>query len=274
MKLTASQLDEFKDSKELMYKDDATVWYLEPNFQKPFLANNNIRQAIMMAIDKEGLVETVHKNVNTPHYSLTPKGVGMKGVEKDFVEEMGGGKVVHYNPEKSKELFALGLKELGLEKAPKISLILNDSGSNKKTGEYIQENLRVNLGLEVEIEVMTFKERLQRTKNGTFDLILSGWGADYQDPMTFLDLFITNGGNNHGKYSNSEYDELIKFAQTTVDEKARIDALHKVEDIIAKELPILPLFQVRSLFIAKPRVEGIHLSSFGPEYILKDAKIK
>lgn len=119
-------------------------------------------------------------------------------LEKDFVEEMGGGKVVHYNPEKAKELFALGLKRIRLEKAPKISLILNDSGSNKKTGEYIQENLRVNLGLEVEIEVMTFKERLQRTKNGTFDLILAGWGADYQDPMTFLDLFVTNGGNNHG----------------------------------------------------------------------------
>lgn len=128
----------------------------------------------MMAIDKEGLVETVH--VQHPHYSLTPKGVGMKGVEKDFVEEMGGGKVVHYNPEKAKELFALGLKELGLEKAPKISLILNDSGSNKKTGEYIQENLRVNLGLEVGNRSYDgFKERLQRTKNGTFDLILAGW---------------------------------------------------------------------------------------------------
>lgn len=56
---------------------------------------------------------------------------------------------------------------------------------------------------------MTFKEKIkQRMGTNNFDIILAGWGADYQDPMILsLDLFVTNGGNNHGKFSNKEYDE-------------------------------------------------------------------
>lgn len=69
---------------------------------------------------------------------------------------------------------------------------------------------------------MTFKERLQRNKNGTFGFNFSWMGADYQDPMTFLDLFVTNGGNNHGKYSNSEYDELINLLKLLLMKKQEL----------------------------------------------------
>lgn len=163
--LTTEQAQEFKDSTELQKVDKALVWYIEYNVNNDFLKNVKIRQAISQAVNKEEIVETVFNGVNTAAYSLTPKGVGMNGVSKDFVEEMNGGFVAKFNPENAKKLFEEGLKELGLESAPKISIILNDSGSNKKIGEAIQEYLRVNLGLEIEIELMTFKERLQRMKS-------------------------------------------------------------------------------------------------------------
>ena len=136
------------------------------------------------------------------------------------------------------------LKELGLQSMPKISIIVNDAGLNKKIAETLQENFRVNLGIEVDVELIAFKERLQRMHNANYDIALAGWSADYLDPMTYLDLFVSNSGNNHGKYSNPQYDALIKEAKTTNDPNKRFEAFKKAEEIIAKDVPIAPLFQI------------------------------
>lgn len=273
VKLTAEQLEEYKDSSELHTVNQASLWYLEYNTTNKFLSNKNVRKAILEAIDKENIVETIYNGIYEASYSLTPKNVGMKGLEKDFVEEAGT-TVPKFNVEQAKADLAKGLAELGMDKAPTLSIILNDGGSNKKVGELIQEMLRSNLGLELNIEVMTFKERLQRMKNKNFDIILAGWSADYQDPMTFLDLFVTNGGNNHGGYSSKEYDENIRIAKTTTDKKERVNAMIKVENLIGEDLPIAPLFQPRNIFLAKEKVKGLSFTSIGSDMVFNKLRIE
>ncbi|MCG4607146.1 ABC transporter substrate-binding protein, partial [Bifidobacterium longum] len=84
-----------------------------------------------------------------------------------------------------------------------------------KIGEFLKGELEKNLpGMKVTIKQQPFKNKLDLENKGDFEFSFAGWGPDYQDPMTFLDLFLTDGPYNRGKWSNKEYDKLIKDAQT------------------------------------------------------------
>jgi oligopeptide transport system substrate-binding protein len=61
---------------------------------------------------------------------------------------------------------------------------------------------------------------------------MSGWGPDYSDPMTFLDLFLSTNENNHGGYNSSKYDNLIKQAMVEMDSARRVKILHEAEKLL------------------------------------------
>lgn len=89
--------------------------------------------------------------------------------------------------------------------------------------------------MEVEVEIVTFKERLSRTRSRQFDILLTGWGADYQDPMTFLDLLMSRSGNNSAHYNSSQYDELVTKAMKSNKKDERINYLFEAERLLAKK---------------------------------------
>ena len=107
---------------------------------------------------------------------------------------------------------------------------------------------------------MTYKERLSRQTNGDFDIALTRWGADYQDAMTFLDLFMTKNGNNNGKYSNPEYDKYVQLAKAEPDKAKRFEYLKKVEEIIANDVPITVLYQVNKYYVVNDRISNYAFS--------------
>lgn len=117
--------------------------------------------------------------------------------------------------------------------------------------------------MEVEVEIVTFKERLSRTRSRQFDILLTGWGADYQDPMTFLDLLMSRSGNNSAHYNSSQYDDLVTKAMKSNKKDERINYLFEAERLLAKEVPIVPLYQETQVHIVNEKVKGIEFSSFG-----------
>lgn len=91
-----------------------------------------------------------------------------------------------FDANKAKESLEKGLKELNLDKLPQITLLADERGNNRRLVENLQEQFRVNLGIDIDVQIVTFKERLNRVNLGNFDIALLAWGADYQDPMTFF----------------------------------------------------------------------------------------
>jgi len=89
---------------------------------------------------------------------------------------------------------------------------------------------------------------------GDFDIVYAGWGADYNDPMTFLDLWVTGGGNNTAFYSNPEYDKLIKQANSTNDNAVRMKAMHEAEKLLMEDMPIGPLYFRGRAYLQRPYV--------------------
>ncbi|WP_064592133.1 peptide ABC transporter substrate-binding protein [Streptobacillus moniliformis] len=258
--ITSEQLQEFKNDPRLVKVELGRTFYLSLNMTADMFKNQKIREAILLAIDREGLIETVFENSKSSTYSFTPKNVGIKGLKEDFVKELGEtfGK---FNVEKAKALFEEGKKEMGIDKFQTINLVVNEGGSNKKVVEKVQEDLRVNLGIDVNIEIVTFKERLKRMRSKEFDIVLTGWGADYQDPMTFLDLLTTKSGNNSSKYNSPEYDELIDKALKSVDRKERVQYLFEAERLLAKDIPIIPLYQETRNFLVSDTVKNMKFGS-------------
>ncbi|MBH1939355.1 peptide ABC transporter substrate-binding protein [Mobilitalea sibirica] len=232
--------------------DDGSSWYLEFNLAEPALANKNLRKAITYAIDSPSFTANIVKNNSKPATGFTPP--AMNGLEKKFTEEVGE-LIPAFDPEQAKELYATALQELGVDKV-ELTMISGDSDVAVQYAAYVQEQLKVNLGLEIEVEIMTFKSRLERMSNKDFSIVYAGWGPDYNDPMTFLDMFETGGGNNHSSYSSEAYDELLDKVRAELDPAVRMGYLYELEKLLCEDLPIAPIYWRSRDYIVSGKIAG------------------
>lgn len=218
--------------------DDGSVFYLEYNTTDPYLQNKTLRKALTYAIDKQAFVDAIIKNVSKPATSFTAPVIN--GLNKKFYEEVGE-LVPAFNKDEAKKLYDKALEELDVDKI-ELSMICDDGDTAIKYASFIQEQLRANLGLEIKVESMPFKSRLERMSNKDFSMVFAGWGPDYNDPMTFLDMFETGNGNNHTSYSSAEYDELLDKVRVELDAKKRFGYLVDLEKLLMEDLPIGPVY--------------------------------
>lgn len=262
---------QFKNKPDYQVIPEATVAYLNLNHKNKLFTNLKIRKAIDMAIDKETLVGRVLKDASTPAYSIVPPNINANESKK--VRELAPQKET-YNIAEAKKLWNEGLQELGLTKAPVISLVGDDRDTAKVTMEYLKDQLNKAFGAEIEITSVPFKQRLKRGENGEFDLILYLWNADYNDPMTFLDIFETGSSFNNGKWSNAEFDSLIKKSRTNSNFEERTQDLIKAEQIALDEMTMVPLYHRNRVAAVKPYVKGLVYHAIGAEYSLKWADVE
>jgi oligopeptide transport system substrate-binding protein len=275
-KLASDIVPQYEGDPNLVEWLEPTIFWIKMNQQNEALANENIRRAIATAINKEDLATSILNNGSVPaNYAVPAEFV--KGPDgKDFRE--GNGNMLTYNAEEAKKLWETGLKEIGKDSVELVYLG-GDTETSKKTDAYIKNQLETNLpGLTVKVESVPFSVRLDRDIKMDYDLQFAGWGPDYTDPMTFSDLWITNGGNNKMAYSNPEYDKLLEDAQTTLatpdKEKERWEALQKAEKILLEEdAALAPIYQRASTVLVADKVDGYVYHLIGPEYSLKWAKV-
>ena len=239
--------------------DDGSTFYLEYNTTDKMLSNVNLRKAITYAIDKQAFIDSIVKNDSKAATSYTAPAVA--GYEKKFYEEVGS-LVPNLDIEKAKEYYALALEELGVDKV-QLTMICDDSDTAIKNAAFVQEQLKVNLGIDLTVESMPFKSRLERMSNKDFSIVFAGWSPDYNDPLTFLDIFETGNGNNHTSYSNPEYDELLNKVRSELDSKTRNEYLIELEKMLMEEQPIGPIYWRSRDYIVSGKIEsGVYRSAF------------
>ncbi|MGE5591096.1 MAG: peptide ABC transporter substrate-binding protein [Bacillota bacterium] len=267
----AEFLEQYKSKGVVKTRAEATTWYIQFNNKDNIFKNQNIRKAFSLAIDRQTFVDKVLANGSIPATTYTPGTIaGANGPFKDLV-----GDVLKTTADVAGAKAALeaGLKELGLSKLPPISFLSGDSERAKKWAVAIQEMWKQNLGAEVNIETVAFKVRLDRMTKGQYQIVFAGWGGDYNDPMTFIDMWVTDGGNNDSFYSNADYDKYVNEAKTTDDQGKRMEAMKNAEKILLEELPIAPVFHPAWNFIQKPYVEGIQRFAVGADMDFKTASV-
>ncbi|TCP52880.1 oligopeptide transport system substrate-binding protein [Tumebacillus sp. BK434] len=267
--LVRDQVDRYKDTAEYSTQAELTVGYLQFNEKKvKALTNSKIRRALTASIDGDAWSDIIYHNGSIGATGLVPPGTS-NGDGGEFRKDNGDLINRKETAAKAKELLAEGLKEVGLDKMPTIKILMDDGDTSKKSGEFIKEQWRTALGVDVEIENVPFKLRLQRSNQGDFDIVFSFWGADYNDPMTFLDMWITDGDFNEAGYSNPKYDDLIKKAQAEPDAKKRMGYLYDAEKILMEDMPIGPIVHRAVARVSRPYIKDWTPRNFGPDYDLK-----
>ncbi len=240
--------------------DDGGNWYFQFNTTKKPFNNRKVRKAMTLGIDVQTYIDTVILDDSKAGQSFTTPAVQ----NGEFYEKVGE---LYDRSNKDftdiKAMLEEGLKEEGMSLADFKPVLLGDVGDSAlKMYAFFQEQWRVNLGVDVEIDQVEFKTRLERMDTQQFDVVLAGWSLDYNDPMTYLDLWLTDGGNNQGKYSNPEYDALITGAFKESDPAKREAMLIEAEKIIAEDMPAGIINYSTRNYVTSERLKGVGRSAF------------
>ena len=232
---------------EVGVKPARSSYYLIVNTEDEFMSNQNLRLALAYSIDKQALVDTVYQNDNQPMTSFTPPAI-MGANDSSFQEALLGERGEMYpasgDLEKAQEYLQAALEELGCTVDElNLSIDCADDSLRRNCATFLQEQWRQNLGIEnITVNSMQTKQVSANRQSGDYCMSLGGWSPDYNDAINFLDLWVTDGGNNDSFWSNEEYDNLIAQATAEADVEVRQQYLFDAEEILAAEMPIIPLY--------------------------------
>jgi oligopeptide transport system substrate-binding protein len=191
-----------------------------------------VRKAMALAIDKRRLVEKITRAGEKVASHLVPPGVA------NYSSPEGLG----YDPELARKLLAEAGYPGG-QGFPRVDYMFNSVKTHEKIAVELQEMWARELGIHIELRNLEWKVFLQAQSRLEFGLSRSSWIGDYNDPNTFLDMFMSNNGNNRTGWKSERYDSLIREANGKLDAKEREKILQQAELLLIRdELPIAPLF--------------------------------
>jgi oligopeptide transport system substrate-binding protein len=221
------------------------TYYYILSVNKPPLDDPRVRKALSLTIDRKSIVRHVLKGGQMPAFYFTPPRTAGYTCEHHIA----------YDIELAKEL----LDQAGYPEGhnfPPLELLYNTSEMHHTVAQAVQQMWKKNLNITITLTNQEWKVYLASTKSNDYDIARAGWIGDYLDPNTFLDLWITRGGNNRTGWSNDDYDRLIKKASEAENTQERFSLFNKAEDILLNEMPVIPLFFYTKLTLIDPCVRG------------------
>lgn len=244
--------------------NDGSIWYITPNFRPGRMTRNyHFRKALQLVNDNNELVYKVLKNPGfTPARSLFPS--WLKGEHGLFQQEHPPLEVKP-DAKAAREQLEMARRELGLDAFPPLVILAEDKPTAVKNAEYLQDLYARKLGLTVKIDVQIFKQQLAKALAGEFDLELEGWGPDYDDPLTFGDLFSSWNLNNHGAYKNPKLDAEVHIAQRSLDPAVRMAAFAEIQRILIEDVALIPNYERGQMYVQDPRLKGVTHNAIGAE---------
>ncbi|MCI0652392.1 MAG: peptide ABC transporter substrate-binding protein [Planctomycetes bacterium] len=223
-------------------------YFYRINVTRPPLDDVRVRKALALSIDRRAICEKVTKAGERPSYSLVPPGLPSYRNAEMEKEDLA----------RARQLLADAGYGPGGAEFPSIEIHYNTSEKHRDVAEVIQNGWKRDLGIDVKLLNQEWKVYLDSQTNLQYDVSRSAWIGDYDDPNTFLDLFLTGGGNNKTGWGNPRYDRLIAEARKLFDPAERMKVLHDAERILMDELPIIPIYSYVTSDVVAPRLGGFH----------------
>ncbi|MBO1265549.1 peptide ABC transporter substrate-binding protein [Proteiniclasticum sp. SCR006] len=270
--LSGEQVEQFMNDPEFVNVVAGYLWYVSPNQLVAGLENVNIRTGMALAFDKDAIANNILKDGSIPANFPVPTMLATGPDGKDFRET--AGTYLETDKAKAVEYFEAGLAELGVTELT-YTMLVEDTEASINVAQFLQSEWQTTLpGLTVELQTMPKKNRVERMQAGDYELVLTRWGPDYADPMTYLDMWTTGSSNNYGSWSNAEYDAIIEDAKKgdlALDLEARWEALKDAEKIVMDEAVIMPVYQKGDAVMVRSGVEGVEFHSVGINRVFKNA---
>lgn len=281
--LSSEQVKNLKSNNDFTQYPYSLVRFLLYNFKdknavnRKALNNKNIRLALSLSIDRDIVTKKVLGNGST-----LPKGFVANDLAAnpktgiDFAKEQAVKNTVDYNPALAKKYWQKGLQEIGQKSLTFDVLSSNDEADSDQLTQYLQSQWTKELkGIKINITNIPDKSTTSRAQQGNFDIYLSHWGGDFNDPMTFMQIPMTGTSYNYGKWSNSEYDNLVKKAgnQDANNPEKRWNDLVSAAKIVNGNQAITPIYQQTTTYLQNKRVHGIIHNTAGTQWSYKYAYV-
>ena len=257
-------------SGEMKVVDYLGTYYVCYQTQKAPFDDWRVRKAFTLAVDRNYIVTEITQTGQVEAGAYVPAGVyDAAGVEGDDFRTVGGD---YYDPtadsyEANCEEARALLAEAGYpngEGFPVVEYLYNTDDNHKAIAEALQNMWQTELGVTVTLTNQEWGTFLQTRKDGDYSIARNGWIADYNDPMTFLDMWLTGGGNNDAQYSNPDYDAKIQEAKATSDVATRMQLMHEAEDILLEQDWVVnPLYFYTRSYMLADGIEGMYYCPLG-----------
>lgn len=258
-------------SGELDIVDYIGTYYVSYQTQAEPFDDWRVRKAFTLAIDSKYIVEQITQSGQVPATGFVPAGVYDANPTGDDFRTVGGDyweapltdEIYQKNCEEARQLLADAGYPNG-EGFPVVTYLYNTGDAHKAVGEALQQMWQKALNVTVQLQNQEWNAFLETRKNGDFQVARNGWFADYNDPISFLDMWLTGGGNNDGQYSNPEYDAAIKEAKSSADPAVRMTAMHRAEDIImGEDWALGPIYFYTNSYMMKENIKGAFYTPLG-----------
>ncbi|MCF3652531.1 peptide ABC transporter substrate-binding protein [Synoicihabitans lomoniglobus] len=219
--------------------------FMRFNTTRPPFDDVRVRRALTMAIDRTALTDHVFKAGETVATSLNPPGIGGYTARA----------AIGYDPDQARTLLAAAGYPGG-KGFPVVEAMSRAREMNQSLLEAIQQMWRRELGIEMRVAMKEQRVWLDDETQLNYELSNARWIGDYVDPLTFLELFLTDSGNNSTGWGNATYDQLVSRASATADEAQRFELYQQAEAILIAESPIAPIYHGTQSYLIRPEVKG------------------
>lgn len=276
VKLSGDQVDQVTGDPELNVVGAGYMWYITMNgHDVPALNNANMRLAITNAVDRASIVNDVVKDGSVATYTAVPPQFATGPDGTDFsADQTRFADVCADDAAKAAEYYEKAKEELGQDTFT-FELLLEDQTETQNVAAVLKEQIEKALpGVTLNLKVEPKKQRVEDIQNGNYEVCLTRWGPDYADPMTYLNMWVTDNSNNYGLWSNTEYDQIIADCTTgkyITDAEARWSALYDAEKIVMDEAVIAPLYTKADANMIKSNVSNIEFHPVALNRVYKNA---
>jgi len=232
---------------DVTYDTIFATYFYRINCSRPPFSDARVRRALVLAIDRQAIIERAARGGQKPAFTLVPPGLTAYSSPPGLREDV----------QEARRLLA----EAGFPGGAGLgepAILVNKGMGHVPIAEMLQQQWRERLGINVRIEQVEWKVFLDRINRLDYELARGGWYGDYVDPNTFLDLFVTGRGNNNTGWSNKEYDALVDAAANQNDAAARMEDFRRAEAILLDEVPIIPIYFYTQVMLVRPGLEGVY----------------
>ncbi|MCF3650381.1 peptide ABC transporter substrate-binding protein [Synoicihabitans lomoniglobus] len=232
-------------SKFLSQETQLATYFYRFNTQKPPLDDVRVRRALSLAIDREQIVNKVTLGGQLPARNLTPP---------QTAGYTAGDLLTGDVAEAQRLLAEAGFP--GGEGFPRLEILFNTNDGHRRIAEAIQQMWRVNLGVDIGLYNQESKVQSDSMRNGDYEIARYAWIGDYLDASTFLELMLSDSGNNQTGWANADYDRLVNEARYVLDPAQRFTLYREAERILMAESPIAPIYFYVNSSLQVPELKG------------------
>ena len=247
---------------EIIPEPSLGVAYCDFNVNKKPFDDVRVRKAFALAIDRKIITDKILMSGQRPATGFICDIVPGTTSEKDFRTEGGEFLPENANIEQARKLLA----EAGYPEGknfPKVSYKYNSNPGNKILAEVLQGMWKKNLGIEVELLNEEWKVFIETRRKHNFDIARAAWLLDFCDAANLLETLMSASPQNDSGYNNSDFDQAMKNAAVEMDNAKRINFLHRAEEILMKDMPMLPIYFYSSGMLKSKRVKNVYESPRG-----------